>query len=56
MSKIQRKRLALALALLGDTKIVLLDEPTAGMDIASKRHIWQLIEQQKRKKCIIVAT
>ena len=26
------------------------------MDIPSKRHIWQIIEREKRKKCIIVVT
>ena len=55
-SKIQRKRLSVALALLGKTKVVLLDEPTTGMDIASKRQMWKIIRKHRRGRCIIVAT
>ena len=53
---IQKKRLMFALTLLGHTKVVLLDNPTHGMDVASKRHIWQQIRKEKRNRIIIVAT
>ena len=35
---------------------MLLDEPTAGMDISSKREIWELIRAHKKDRIIIVAT
>lgn len=56
LSVTQRKKLALAIALQGDTNIVLLDEPTAQMDVTSKRTIWDIIEKNKAKKCFIVVT
>ena len=43
LTKTQRKRLSLALSLLGDTKVVLLDEPTAEMDISTKQLMWEII-------------
>ena len=46
----------MALSLLGDTKIVLLDEPTAGMDLITKRQIWIQIMSAMKDKLIIVAT
>lgn len=55
-SNVQRKSLSLALSLIGHSKIVLLDEPTAGMDISSKREIWELIRAHKKNRIIIVAT
>lgn len=41
----QKQRLALALALVNDPKLVLLDEPTAGLDAMVRRDIYGLIEQ-----------
>lgn len=56
VSKTQKKKLNVALALLGHSKIILLDEPTAGMDIVNKRQIWERILKAKEDKIIIVVT
>lgn len=56
LSVTQRKKLALAIALQGDTNIVLLDEPTAQMDVTAKHTVWDIIEKNKEKKCFIVVT
>ena len=56
VSKTQKKKLNVALALLGHSKIVLLDEPTAGLDIVNKRQIWERIIKAKENRIIIVAT
>ena len=40
----QRRRLDLALALIGDPDIVFLDEPTTGFDPSARRKAWQLVE------------
>jgi ABC-2 type transport system ATP-binding protein len=40
-----RRRLDLAMTLVGDPRIVFLDEPTAGLDPRSRRTMWQLIRE-----------
>ncbi|TXS48813.1 ABC transporter ATP-binding protein [Streptomyces sp. t39] len=40
----QKQRLAIALALVGTPRIVLLDELTTGLDPAARREVWSLIE------------
>jgi len=39
-----KRKLSYAMAMLGDPKIVLLDEPSTGMDPQSKRFVWDTIE------------
>ena len=41
---------------MGNTRIVLLDEPTQGMDFASKRIIWEAIQRHKKDTVIVIAT
>jgi len=38
-----RRRLDLAMSLVGDPRIIFLDEPTAGLDPRSRRTVWQII-------------
>ena len=41
----QRRKLSLAIAFIGEPSVVLLDEPTAGMDPVSRRQAWDVIRR-----------
>ncbi|WIA44552.1 hypothetical protein OEZ86_007282 [Tetradesmus obliquus] len=51
-----RRRLSVAIALLGDPKIVYLDEPTRGMDPISRRAVWDIIQEAKQNRAIVLTT
>jgi ABC-2 type transport system ATP-binding protein len=44
----QRRRLDLALALVGDPELIFLDEPTTGFDPGARQGAWRLIESLRR--------
>ena len=43
----QRRRLDLALALVGDPELIFLDEPTTGFDPAARRNAWEIVRTLK---------
>ncbi|KAI4374544.1 hypothetical protein MLD38_012526 [Melastoma candidum] len=51
-----KRRLSVAIALIGDPKLVILDEPTTGMDPITRRHVWDIIEDAKKGRAIILTT
>jgi ABC-2 type transport system ATP-binding protein len=53
----QQRRLSLALALAHDPSVLFLDEPTAGLDVATRVELHEIMrEQQKAGTTIILAT
>ena len=56
MSKGYRRRVGLAQALIHDPPVLLLDEPTDGLDPNQKHDVRGLIKKLSAKKCIVVST
>lgn len=52
----QKRKVSVGIAMLGDSKIVLLDEPTSGMDPTARRRLWDLLKNNKEDKIIILTT
>ena len=52
----QERKLSLGIALIGDSKLILLDEPTSGMDLTSRRKLWDMLAEKKDGKIIILTT
>mmetsp|Transcript_18020 Transcript_18020/g.36628 ORF Transcript_18020/g.36628 Transcript_18020/m.36628 type:complete len:1943 (+) Transcript_18020:73-5901(+) len=52
----QKRKLSLAIAFLGDSEVVFLDEPTSGMDPYSRRFTWDVIRRKKSGKVIVLTT
>ncbi|KAL0339674.1 UNVERIFIED_CONTAM: ABC transporter A family member 1 [Sesamum radiatum] len=51
-----RRKLSLGIALIGNSKVIILDEPTSGMDPYSMRLTWQLIKRIKKGRIILLTT
>ncbi|XP_072125690.1 phospholipid-transporting ATPase ABCA3 [Mobula birostris] len=51
-----KRKLSIAIALIGDSKVVMLDEPTSGMDPLSRRATWDLLQQVKAGRTILLTT
>ena len=52
----QKRKLSLAMALITNPRILILDEPTLGLDIKSRKALWQIISELKNKATIILTT
>ena len=56
LSKGYRQRVCLAQALLADPSVLILDEPTDGLDPNQKHEVRQLIQRMSEKRSILVST
>ena len=52
----QKRKLSLAIALIADSKIIILDEPTSGMDLTARRQMWSMLKNNKAGRIIILTT
>lgn len=51
-----QRKLQVALASIGDPSVVLLDEPTTGLDPISRRHVWDFILRLKKDRVVLLTT
>lgn len=51
-----KRKLSIAIALIGGSRLVILDEPTAGIDAHARRAIWSLLIKHKKGRTIILST
>lgn len=53
----QRQRLAIARALVGNPRVLVLDEPSTGLDVAARHHLMQMIRELRGSgRTIIIST
>lgn len=51
-----QRRVSIAMALIGEPKILFLDEPTLGLDVIARSELWDVIRELKKKITIILTT
>ncbi|KAF7123417.1 hypothetical protein RHSIM_Rhsim12G0157900 [Rhododendron simsii] len=51
-----KRRLSVAISLIGDPKVVYMDEPSTGLDPASRKNLWDVVNQAKQNRAIILTT
>lgn len=53
-----KRKLCVAIALLGNPSVILLDEPSAGMDPESRRFMWSVVGRiaQKKSSAVVLTT
>jgi len=51
-----KRKLSLAMALIGESKIVFLDEPSSGLDFNARREIKEILLELKREKRTVILT
>ena len=47
---------SVGIALVGDPDVIILDEPTSGMDYISRNLTWDLLSKRKSEKTILITT
>ena len=51
-----QRRLSIAMALIGEPKILFLDEPTLGLDVIARSELWDVIRSLKGRATVILTT
>ena len=52
----QKRKLSVAISMIGNSKVIMLDEPTSGMDTTARRRLWEMLKKNKQDKIIILTT
>ncbi|XP_070141684.1 phospholipid-transporting ATPase ABCA3-like isoform X3 [Drosophila kikkawai] len=56
LSQADQKKLAVTCAFCGDNRIILLDEPSEGLNPCERRMLWDMLQTEKRCRAIIMTT
>jgi len=51
-----KRKLSLAIALIGRSPVLFLDEPSAAVDAGAKRHLWKVIQRRGQEQTVVVTT
>jgi ABC-type multidrug transport system ATPase subunit len=51
-----KRRLSIAIALVADPKIVFLDEPTTGLDPETRRQLWNILQECRNGRALVLTT
>ncbi|XP_070191694.1 phospholipid-transporting ATPase ABCA3-like [Littorina saxatilis] len=52
----QKRKLSVGIALISGSKVVVLDEPSSGMDPAARRQTWELLQRHRQQRTILLTT
>jgi ABC-type multidrug transport system ATPase subunit len=51
-----KRRLSVACSLIGGTTVTFLDEPSTGLDPASRQNLWRVIQAAKQERSVVLTT
>ena len=51
-----KRKLSVGIALIGDSRVVILDEPTSGMDPEARRQIWDILQKARQGRTMLLTT
>merc|ERR1711920_257812 len=51
-----KRKLSLAIALIAQPPLLFLDEPSAAVDAAAKRHLWKIIKMREQSQSVVLTT
>ncbi|GFN82068.1 ATP-binding cassette sub-family a member 3 [Plakobranchus ocellatus] len=52
----QKRSLSVGISLMGDSKVVFLDEPSSGMDPSTRRLTWDLLNKKRKGRTMLLST